>query len=162
MTKIFQFIKKVVGGYRPKFSNDATEKMKTLILQCLNQDARERPSFEEIFRKLSSDFTFIDEDVDEEEINSFLELLPSYDRVINDSYNEKPNQDKSTDFDEKLKQKLLCNERKCYFDIFKSLINQQVDLKNIFINKIYFILMEQYYIQHANQVISNLSNISFH
>ena len=49
--------------------------MKDLIEKCWSQDPKERPSFDEIFEKLSTDFSYSEETVDEDEINEYLEML---------------------------------------------------------------------------------------
>lgn len=68
-------VSKVLSGGRPKLPNIVPEKMRQLIEKCWSQDPKDRPSFEEIFRQLSSDFSYIDEDIDEDEINDYLEIL---------------------------------------------------------------------------------------
>lgn len=71
----FSILSKVLSGYRPKLPNFIPEKMKQLIEKCWSQDPKDRPSFEEIFKQLSSDFSYFDEDIDEDEINDYLEIL---------------------------------------------------------------------------------------
>lgn len=69
----FAFSKKIIDGYRPKLSDGITQKMKDLLERCWSKEPRERPSFDEIFEKLSSDFTYFEESVDEDEIQEYLE-----------------------------------------------------------------------------------------
>ena len=68
-------LKKITTGGRPEFTEGVQDNMKELITQCWSQDAKDRPSFETIFQKLSSDFTYLDESVDEDEINEYLDNL---------------------------------------------------------------------------------------
>ena len=49
--------------------------MKELIELCWSQDPKEHPSFEYIFEKLSTDFSYSFETVEEDEINEYLEIL---------------------------------------------------------------------------------------
>ena len=69
-----KLMKKVSAGERPEFPDNSgvTEKMKDLITSCWSANIEERPSFEEIFEKLSNDFTYFSEDVDSDEINDIL------------------------------------------------------------------------------------------
>lgn len=69
-----QLKKRILNGYRPKFTEFITENMGELLQKCWNKTIEDRPSFEEIFEKLSSDFSyFYDENIDKEEIDEFLE-----------------------------------------------------------------------------------------
>ena len=50
--------------------------MQNLISRCWSQNPEERPTFSEIFELLSNDFTYIDEEeIDEDEINSYLSAI---------------------------------------------------------------------------------------
>lgn len=69
----FLLASKVMSGYRPKFSNDATEKMINLLSRCWSDNASERPSFDEIYSLLSNDFSYFDEPISKEEVNEFIE-----------------------------------------------------------------------------------------
>lgn len=69
----FKLINKVTKGYRPKFTKNMTKKMKTLLSRCWDENTSERPTFDEIYKLLSTDFSFIDEEVDEDEINHYIE-----------------------------------------------------------------------------------------
>lgn len=80
--KFADLCKKVMSGVRPEFTEGVTEKMKDLITQCWSQDCQNRPSFEEIFKKLSSDLSYLDEDVDEDEINDYIRMLKEESEVV--------------------------------------------------------------------------------
>ena len=67
--------RKVLKGYRPSLSADIPKNMQNLLQRCWSQDPNERPSFDEIFQLLSSDFTYSPEDVDEEEVENYLEMI---------------------------------------------------------------------------------------
>lgn len=69
----FKLANKVMRGYRPKFDNNITKKMKNLLSRCWNENISERPSFDEIYKLLTTDFSFFEEDVDEDEINQYIE-----------------------------------------------------------------------------------------
>ncbi|KAK8886595.1 hypothetical protein M9Y10_042059 [Tritrichomonas musculus] len=71
----FGLCRKILDGYRPPLTDQIPPKMKELITQCWSGDIKERPSFDEIFEKLSSDFSYFDEDVDAEEIKEYLEMV---------------------------------------------------------------------------------------
>ena len=67
---------KVMKGYRPPFPSFVPVKMQNLISRCWSQNSEERPTFSEIFELLSNDFTYIDEEeIDEDEINSYLSAI---------------------------------------------------------------------------------------
>ncbi|KAK8843730.1 hypothetical protein M9Y10_024797 [Tritrichomonas musculus] len=68
-------LRKISTGGRPEFTEGVNDKMKDLISQCWSQDPNQRPSFESIFERLSTDFSFSDETVDDDEINEYLEKL---------------------------------------------------------------------------------------
>lgn len=72
----YVFMNKIISGYRPKYDDgDMTEKMKTLLSCCWSDNIKERPTFDEIFEQLSTDFTFSQETVDEDEIENYLSIL---------------------------------------------------------------------------------------
>ncbi|KAK8871543.1 hypothetical protein M9Y10_007275 [Tritrichomonas musculus] len=80
--KLVDLGNKVMSGGRPEFTEGVTEKMKDLITQCWSQDYKDRPSFDEIFKKLSTDFSYLDEDVEEDEIQEYLETLKEETELI--------------------------------------------------------------------------------
>ena len=68
-------LNQTMTGRMPKFTEGVTQKMKDLINQCWCQEPQDRPSFSEIFEMLSSDFSYLDETVDEDEIREYLDVL---------------------------------------------------------------------------------------
>lgn len=54
---------------------ESQKKMKDLISQCWSRDPKERPPFEIIFEKLSNDFSYSDETVDDDEISDYLKMF---------------------------------------------------------------------------------------
>lgn len=66
---------KVLVGQRPKFTDSITEPMWELVTRCWDKDASSRPSFDEIFHELSTNFSLFNEDVDEDEIRDYLDYL---------------------------------------------------------------------------------------
>ena len=55
----FQFLTEIVEkDERPDFNENFTEKMKDLLSNCWSKNISKRPSFDEIFKKLSTDFSF--------------------------------------------------------------------------------------------------------
>lgn len=71
----FQLINKIIKGYRPQFTKLVTEKMQNLISKCWSDSPEERPTFSEIFDELSSDFNFFSENLDEVEIQNYIDRL---------------------------------------------------------------------------------------
>lgn len=60
--------------YRPQFNFKIKSTLKNLIEECWSAELNHRPSFKEIFRKLTSRDYFLD-DVDEGEINRYVESI---------------------------------------------------------------------------------------
>lgn len=71
----FALANKVVKGKRPKIPKSVPTKMAKLIKRCWRQVAEDRPSFDEIFKKLSSDISMLGENVDEDEIRDYIDML---------------------------------------------------------------------------------------
>ena len=72
---LFTLISKVVKGYRPKHSIEIPDKMWNLITKCWSENPEQRPTFEYIFDQLSSDMSYSSENVDEDEIMDYIEML---------------------------------------------------------------------------------------
>lgn len=89
----FTLTTKIVNGYRPSFDGAVTEKMKQLISKCWSQNPKERPTFHEIFEKLSSDMTYFNETIEEAEVQDYLDMLL-------DSTKERAKNQKSNNKDE--------------------------------------------------------------
>ena len=68
---------KVLQGVRPKFVSDVPENMKILIEKCWDNDPNVRPTFDEIYKQLSTDLSHSPEDLDTGEIKAYLEMLES-------------------------------------------------------------------------------------
>lgn len=69
-TTIFNFGMKITQGVRPKFSRPIKPKMKKLIEQCWSHDPHKRPTFKEIFNKLS--LSFDDDEMIESRLNDIV------------------------------------------------------------------------------------------
>lgn len=52
-----------------------TEKMQDLILKCRSENPNDRPSFDVIFEELSSDFSYSEETIDEDEVVEYINAL---------------------------------------------------------------------------------------
>ena len=57
------------------FTPNVPEKMQKLIEKCWSDKPSDRPPFDYIFKTLSSDFSYLDEAVDEEEIGMYTSTL---------------------------------------------------------------------------------------
>lgn len=68
-------MKKVFADERPKFVDGITDPMKDLLSRCWQKDPKKRPSFEEIYNELSSNFYYIEEGVDEDEVKDYIDFL---------------------------------------------------------------------------------------
>ena len=77
IVNITQFMSKVIQqNYRPKFTVPIKKSIRNLIEKCWSKDPKERPSFGEIFTKLSNqNDDFILDDVDVDELNLYIEKI---------------------------------------------------------------------------------------
>lgn len=123
IANINKVISKIFKGQRPEFPIPISEKMKSLITQCWSQDPKDRPSFDSIFEKLSTDFSYSDETVDQDEINEYLEILKeSRIEAMNEEL-KNPDKKKIQIIEEEL-DKLKEENRKCIED--KNLLQQEL------------------------------------
>lgn len=122
------FSKELEKGNRPKFTNNIPFKMQELIGSCWSQDPAKRPSFDDIYNKLSSDFSYSPEKINENELIKFIELRNGLNFAKIDSI------DYISDLKNQLKDKtpeiILCNA--CYTGNFKLieylLSNEVIDI----------------------------------
>lgn len=137
----FKLILKIHDGYRPNIGEFANDKMKELLTRCWSQDPEERPSFDEIFNLLSSDFSYFDEYVDADEIKEYLETISE---KLNEDNKEIANliqnKHKKTVFDKEARQKVQDKERKCYKDMIENLAKNVTNLNEIKIKGIFLIV----------------------
>lgn len=76
----FKELNKIVNGLlRPKLTDDIKSEMKKLLEKCWDSDPANRPSFEEIYLKLSCNFNDYLDNLDANEINRYLDLLSEND-----------------------------------------------------------------------------------
>ena len=111
----------IVDGYSPNFTSKFSSKMQSLILSCLSVNPEERPTFEEIYTRLSKDYSYANDHLNEEEIDNFINKISS-------CPNQKDNykQDKNCEKFE--------NERKMYVNLIKSLARNTRYINEININ----------------------------
>lgn len=74
---IMKLSRKLMNGERPKFTENSgvSKKMRDLIERCWCEDPMKRPPFSEIFKELAGDLSYFDEDIDEDEVNNYIEEL---------------------------------------------------------------------------------------
>lgn len=65
----------ILSDERPKYVNGITKPMLMLLTRCWSKSINERPSFDEIFKELSTNFSYFDEEIDEEEVKNYLDYL---------------------------------------------------------------------------------------
>lgn len=114
-------IEKVTSGDRPKFKKYKNSKMKELISLCWSQNPDERPTFDEIYEKLSSDFEYFEEDANKDEINGYIEKVCSKNKNKKDLLC-------FTDFDDGQK------SIQSYIEITKEFIQSSGNVYDTFIN----------------------------
>ena len=124
-------IKNIRNLKRPVFTSSIPDNMKDLIEKCWSQDPKERPSFDEIFEKLSTDFSYSEETVDEDEINEYLEMLEENRKeaeVESKSKNEEENKNLRNEIDAlKISHEEEINKK---YDEIKNLRNEIDALKD--------------------------------
>lgn len=67
--------RKLSNGERPKITSNVTEKMKQLLERCWSGNPNDRPSFKEVFELLSSDLTYINDPIDKQEVDKYVNML---------------------------------------------------------------------------------------
>ena len=66
----------IAKGIRPEFADDVTDPMQGLISRCWNDDTDERPSFDEIYEQLSTDYrSYCKYDLDDDEIENYIKMI---------------------------------------------------------------------------------------
>ena len=100
---------KVSSGKRPKIPGSVPPKMSALIERCWSQEASRRPSFAEIFNELSSDLSMLGDDVDEDEIRDYIDML---DEKEEEQKEEEGSEEKNSD--KILKEELKKLKKKCH------------------------------------------------
>lgn len=93
----FVFQNKVVDGVRPRCEDDVPDGMKKLLERCWDKNPSERPSFDEIFNILKSDQGRLlsPEDVDDTEIEAYLNKLEELQTTNREKIKEEDNLDHS-------------------------------------------------------------------
>lgn len=72
---LMRLAQQVSKGVRPEFTEKVTEKMKKLLTRCWSNSPQERTSFKEIFELLSSDFSYLSDKIDDDEVNNYINIL---------------------------------------------------------------------------------------
>ena len=103
---IFVIMKAISSNFEHKFPEKFPKNMKKLILKCLKKKPEERPTFDEIFSVIEKDLSLLGQNVDVEEINSYILQLKSVSYDMNFSFQEKKQE----------------KERKCYSDVIQKLL----------------------------------------
>ena len=131
----YQFWNKIIQGTRPTLTSDIPQKTIDLIERCWSRNVSERPSFEEIFNLLSSDFSYSPEDVDSDEINEYLEILKSNGQSDNNDKFKDLTRQCAKIFEDKFNQLDTINDLLCfacfegYYEVVKLLLsNESIDI----------------------------------
>ena len=123
-------VRKVLAGQRPKFVDGITDPMWKLITRCWSKDPSERPSFEEIFQELSTNFSLFDEDVDENEIKDYLDHLADENKVEGVASTSERKEDFVFKYDQLVKKQE--KDKKIYSEILIKLIGKQDDITDLY------------------------------
>ena len=126
-----KLVSNVMSGKRPEFTDGITKKMRKLLNRCWSQDPQERPSFDVVFSEISKDFSYLDEDVNEDEINEYLRLLEEDGNEVEKTINENKIEMHS-DYDFVELKKKIENEQKIYVDIIKKIVENHGEIQNIY------------------------------
>lgn len=148
---------KIASGLRPDLEDDSiNSKMRELLDKCWHRNVSDRPSFEEIFTFLTADLSCID-DVDEEELRSFVEVIinkPIFDNyrktILNTSLEELHL------LNQQLGEKIQKTKSECY-DIIQTLHPTPDQISDTGIHQILFLfLIKILFFKHANQEMQDL------
>ena len=66
---LMRLVQQVSKGVRPEFTEKVTEKMKKLLTRCWSN------SPQKIFELLSSDFSYLSDKIDDDEVNNYINIL---------------------------------------------------------------------------------------
>ena len=66
------------GEYQPIFDEKMPVVYIELLQKCMSRNPEERPSFAYIVEKLENDSSFIQDDVDENDFNSYKKFIQNY------------------------------------------------------------------------------------
>ena len=119
---IFQLKRKVCEGLRPDIDSKMKKGLRLIIEHCLSSDPKQRPSFREIYNKLS---------LSQEDSIFQFESSYSEPNVINDTEEDENEEDKEYYEDESDPAKLLLNMRYCLNDVDVNEILDYVDEINV-------------------------------
>lgn len=148
----------VINLTRPKFPEKVNPKMKDLICQCWSHNPLDRPTFAEIFNVLSTDFSYFDGEIDQNEVKKFLEKIQKEqenikgqlkiditpDKLTQSNKNESNSNidlnSQKIDLSDNASLKMLMNENKTFYDIIRELASEaNIDLSTFKIDDIPFI-----------------------
>ncbi|KAK8843025.1 hypothetical protein M9Y10_025213 [Tritrichomonas musculus] len=127
-------VRKVLSNQRPKFVDNITEPMWELLTRCWSKDPNERPSFEEIFQELSTNFSLFDEDVDEDEIRDYLDYLADENKEESVTKASQIKEDFVSKYDQLVKKEEKDN--KIYSEILIKLIGRQDNIDDLYFSSI--------------------------
>lgn len=149
----------IEGSLRPKFPSNFSAHLKSLIERCWDSDYLKRPSFDEIFSKLTQNVSDFQKEVDENELNNYLQILNGDNST---TVSEKPHND--GDDLRKIFHFYLSNEGvKNYFyfglsEAFSSgnaeIVNILLSLKLVDINSVYVFIHIYFINEISNKFFS--------
>lgn len=160
----FKILNKIVNGtLRPTFPDDVKSDMKNLLEKCWDSDPANRPSFEEIYLKLTCNFNDYLDGLDQVEINKYLDLLNENDPLMSprsprhieksscgndDHYRETFQYFFSNNDNDKYSKNALCYA--ClngYFDVVQFLLSQNnIDVNSLYTISFLFIFNSVFYL----------------
>lgn len=70
------------GSLRPNIPSNFNKNMKELLEQCWDKEISKRPTFTEIYSRLSQNFKDFQDEIDENEINSYLQSIADSGEIL--------------------------------------------------------------------------------
>ena len=127
-----KLVTNVMSGKRPEFTKGITKKMRKLLNRCWCQDPKERPSFDVIFNEISKDFSYLNEDVDEDEINDYLRILEEDGNNKTEKKIDENKIDMCSDYEFLNLKKKMKYQNEIYVNIIKKIVENHGEIQNIY------------------------------
>lgn len=88
--RIAHLEKKIADEKQPDFNDNVTTPMRELIAMCWNNDPTKRPTFDQIYTQLSSQYKTCTKDkIDEKEVNDYIAKLNQFNEEFSSKSSEK-------------------------------------------------------------------------
>lgn len=176
---ITKLMAEVLIGHRPNFLDfEVTSEMKELISQCWATNPKSRPSFNEIYERLTKDLTIFGDGFDELEVKKYIQLIENErskenSKVKKDlivSARKKSQSDKTTSsttstttmkYNPNYKHIDIKKISRNYYQIINLYFSTEVDLNERYVNGIFTFIFSYKSLLHCAADIGNLELVKY-